>query len=278
MTEGAAVSARQDHAAGKPTSRARRLRLVRPPIPTTAAMGYGKMPTDRPKPGIWSFNHPINLGGRCAIAVNIQRYYGMCFKSPFDWWHTPLLGLIGLLSDNDPERLYDPQSLAEVDLWGGTEVFNRRYGIQFTHSFPKDEDKRLTKDWQADPLNKFRLVTKRLWEYFVSADEPDARILFFRLATAVDLHESTVLHISDLLRLKHALAKIFSRSDFRIVLINYPSLEAEASIWHQKHLASFVFATVDHSSQMDWKGPPKEWDAAFSRMPFQYDATFAVSA
>jgi hypothetical protein len=241
-------------------------------------MGFDNMPADRPKPEIWTYNHPICLGGRCALAANIHRYYGMCFKSPFDWWYMPLPGLINLLSDNDPERLYDAESLAEVERRGGTEVLNMRYGIEFSHSFPKDANKRLTRNWRAEPLNKFRLLTKRLWEYFVNADEPDARILFFRMVIEPDLQESAAVHIADLLRLQEALARIFSRADFRIVLLNYQALEAEASIWDREQLKCFVFAAVNHVPEPNWRGSPKDWDAAFSRLPFQYDATLALSA
>jgi hypothetical protein len=201
----------------------------------------------------------------------------MCFKSPFDWWYTPLLGLINLLSDNDPERLYDLESLVEVERRGGTEVFNMRYGIEFSHSFPKGADERLTSDWRIDPLDKFRVVTRRLWEYFVNADEPDGRILFFRMATEDDLRKPAAIHIADMLRLKEALARIFSRSDFRIVLLNYPSLEIEASFLDRKKLDCFVFSTVYYDRQPDWRGLPQDWDAAFSGIPFQYDETLAVS-
>ncbi len=218
-----------------------------------------------------SFNRPISLGGGCPMAANIERHYGQAFKSPFDWWLTPFSGLVKLLSDNDPDLVFDPQALCVAPLWGGTDVFNMRYRIHFSHHFEKDENRRVLAGWQGDELTRFRLITRRLWEYFLELDDPDNGLLFFRLAHEDDLRPVSGTCIGDLVRLWAVLRRLFTRATFRIALVDYPELAATAADLPDAIAADFVFLSVRHSSQPDWKGPPDDWTREMAGIPFRYD-------
>jgi hypothetical protein len=227
---------------------------------------------ERPLPAQWRFNHVMSLGGTCAVSSQIKRCFGLACRSPFDLWYTPLLGLIELLSDNTPSRLYEPTLLARTRTDGTGEIRNTHYDIEFSHSFAKREGGLLPEDWLGAPLARFRTITDRAWAFLRDADRVGTRILFLRLAIETDGNRSRVPQVADLLRLQDALTTMYRNADFRIVLLNYPALEAEAASWRGDPLSRCFFASVNHSKKPDWRGPPEAWDASFAAMPASYEA------
>jgi hypothetical protein len=226
---------------------------------------------ERPFPAQWRFNHVMSLGGSCAVSAQIKRCFGQGFRSPFDLWYTPLLGLIELLSDNTPSRLYEPTLLARTRTDETAEIENTHYEIEFSHSFVRREGELLPEDWLGAPLARFRTITNRAWTFLADADRAGTRILFLRLSVDRDRNQSRVPQVADLLRLQDALTTIYRSADFRIAMLNYPALEAEAAGWRGDPLSRCFFASVRHSRKPDWRGPPDAWDAAFAAMPVSYE-------
>ena len=227
---------------------------------------------DSALPARWHFNHVMSLGGTCAVSAQIRRYFGYAFRSPFDMWYTPLLGLIELLADNTPSRLYEPTLLAKTRTDDAAEIENTHYEIEFSHAFVKREGDLLPEDWLGAPLVRFRTITKRAWTFLADADTPNTRILFLRLSIDRDRNQSRVPHVADLLRLQDALTTMYRSADFRVAMLNYPALEAEAAGWVGEPLSRCFFASVRHSRKPDWRGPPEAWDAAFAEMPVCYES------
>jgi hypothetical protein len=227
---------------------------------------------ESPSPARWRFNHVMSLGGSCAVSAQIRRCFGQAFRSPFDMWYTPLLGLIELLSDNTPSRLYEPTLLAKTRTDDAAEIENTHYEIEFSHSFAGREGELLSEDWRGAPLVRFRKITKRAWTFLADADRVGTRILFLRLSIDRDRNQSRVPHVADLLRLQDALTMMYRSADFRIAMLNYPALEAEAAGWSGEPLSRCFFASVRHSRKPDWRGPPEAWDAAFAAMPVCHEA------
>jgi hypothetical protein len=225
----------------------------------------------------WRFNRAMSLGGSFAVGANIQRCFDAAFKSPFDRWHTPMLGLIDLLADGTPKRLYDPALLDEATPNGPTEVLNTRYGIEFAYSFVKAEGGLLPEDWQGAPLDRFRRVTDRNWAFLSDVDVVGNRILFVRLAIDPDRSPALVPHVRDLLRLQDVLRAMYRHADFRIALLNYPHLEIEAANWTGTRLSYCFFASVDHVRQADREGLPEAWDAAFGVMSARFEPALAYA-
>ena len=86
----------------------------------------------------------ISLGGRCAVAHNLRRFFDFGEAFPFDWWITPFDGLIKFLANPDPDWLYDP---AELDLTANKgSVRHSDLGIRLHHEFPRDRV-------EAQPIN-----------------------------------------------------------------------------------------------------------------------------
>jgi putative papain-like cysteine peptidase DUF1796 len=80
--------------------------------------------------------HVVSLGGSCQAAYNLRRYYDFSTAYPFDWWITPLSGVIKLLRSFDIEKLYDPTRLKVGDKF--ETVLHMDYALQLYHEFPRD--------------------------------------------------------------------------------------------------------------------------------------------
>ncbi len=125
-------------------------------------------------------SHIVSLGSRCAVAHNLRRYYNFNTAYPFDWWITPLRGVIGYLERPDIDFLYSADELVLAE--GSATVKHRSLYIELHHEFPRaggQHSSPVVPDflaWCEAPSARTRRLTERL----LQLDDPETRILFVR--------------------------------------------------------------------------------------------------
>jgi hypothetical protein len=183
--------------------------------------------------------HVVSLGAKCAVAFNIRRHWNFGGAFPFDWWITPVEGVVGLLNRPDPAWLYDPDELEPVRNGGDWSVQHRSLGILRHHEFPrrwKEPYLPIADNWR-DHIASAQTRTEYLLRKLMSLNAPGHRVLFIRHGLRAG--ES-----------REAVAAALDRS--------FPA-------------AAFALAAVDvpHALAHGWKGDPCAWDGVLS--------TFGVS-
>ncbi len=192
--------------------------------------------------------HVVSLGGDCAVAHNIRRYFGIDTAYCFDWWLSPAHGVAMLLETPEIDRLYDPERLdAYINEGGVPSVRNRDLGIQFFHEFARTRDGDQVVLTHPDrDLAKARSRTAHLIERLVALDAPGNRIAFIRTARRDDTQ-------AGLVALAAALQHRFARADYTVVLGRYGA--APDDLPHGFARVGFrVTATAD------WRGHPPDWN------------------
>ena len=105
------------------------------------------------------FTQIVSLGPGCALAYNLRRFFNLRSAFPFDWWITPIDGLVKVLRDNvNPQLIYDVAQLELTDNAGS--VRHKTYDILLHHEFPRD------REMQGDPVHA---------EFLQHIDEPRRR-------------------------------------------------------------------------------------------------------
>jgi hypothetical protein len=124
--------------------------------------------------------HIVSLGRRCAVAYNLRRFYNFQSAFPFDWWISPLGGVLRFLHHPDVDSLYDPEQL-ELSHNGST-VRHRTLQIQLHHEFPRDTSQpgRPVRDEWRDAIEHPKSRTTALLEKFLALNAGGNRIAFIR--------------------------------------------------------------------------------------------------
>src|SRR5665213_3926152 len=95
-----------------------------------------------------SFTALVSLGYRCRSTQRLREFFGVDSAYPFDWWVSPLKGVVRLLREWDIEQLLDLEMLQEVHAGRHVAyVRHRRYGVKLQHDFPLD-GKYVAPGWQ----------------------------------------------------------------------------------------------------------------------------------
>src|SRR5437868_103724 len=121
----------------------------------------------------------FSLGGRCAVAHNLRRFFDFGEAFPFDWWITPFDGLIKFLAHPDPDWLYDP---AKLDLTANKgSVRHSDLGIRLHHEFPRDrvEGQPINPNFR-DAIAMPKARTTRLIKKLLALDTEGENLVFVR--------------------------------------------------------------------------------------------------
>lgn len=184
--------------------------------------------------------HIVGLGGRCAVAYNLRRFFDFDTAYPFDWWITPVPAVLKYLRRPDPDYLYDPRLLRLMPR--GKAVRHRELRIQLSHEFPRDTskppgDRPVLRGWQshiAEPKARTAALTERL----LALNAPANRIAFIR-----DRRELTE-------PLTNILQTLFPRAEW--TLVNLPP------------------AARAQDERFDWRGDPELWGRLLSRLQLAF--------
>ncbi|MCW2276428.1 hypothetical protein M2321_004033 [Rhodoblastus acidophilus] len=125
--------------------------------------------------------HIVSLGPRCALAYNLRRYFDFAMAFPFDWWITPVNGLIKALACSvGVETLYAQDGLERTK--EGKTVRHRDLQIRFPHEFPHAGElpgRPIVSNFY-DHVDGPKRRTTHLVERFLGLNDPNSRILFAR--------------------------------------------------------------------------------------------------
>lgn len=120
----------------------------------------------------------ISIGPRCMTAYQVRRYFGHGETWPFDWWITPLDGLLAILERFDPEWIFDADNLEVVD--GGYCVMHTPTGVRLNHEFPRvGQDGPIVKHWREHIATRLHRA-EYIFDKFRRLDDPNETILFVR--------------------------------------------------------------------------------------------------
>ena len=180
----------------------------------------------------------ISLGGRCAVAHNLRRFFDFGEAFPFDWWITPFDGLIKFLAHPDPDWLYDP---AKLDLTANNgSVRHTDLGIRLHHEFPRDriEGQPINPNFR-DAIAMPKARTTRLVKKLLALDTEQESLVFVRERERPEPVE----------KLMPVLAALYRKAEWRSLAV--------------PHVAS-------DDSVHGWEGDPALWDKALADLPIQF--------
>jgi hypothetical protein len=162
------------------------------------------------------FTHVVPIGSNCRNTLNIRRFFDFSDGYPFDWWTSPLCGLVSYFETGlDIDVLYDPSSLQELrDSQGQIiSIRSQSFGFIFDHEFERDPAFFVRPNW-SDHIVEPRSRQKYLTEKLLATNAPGNSILFVRSYFEGDKAE-------DLERLAGLTDRLFSRADVAFLSVNY---------------------------------------------------------
>jgi len=189
------------------------------------------------------YGRAISLGATCEVAYNLRRYYSFKSAYPFDWWITPVAGLLKFLSEPNIELLYAPENLVVSNVWGLSSIRNEYFGIWLHHEFHRQSDGSISNDWHKEiPAAKSR--TAALLQKFFGANLLDERILMVRAKSEWDDPAFDPGELRDVLRFR------FKNAVFQMIFINYPRSDLG---WARS-------LDIPKLPGADWRGDASAWD------------------
>lgn len=201
-----------------------------------------------------AYDHIVSLGYDCRLAYNLRETFGPLSKYPFDWWITPLSGLLAFLKRGPDEHVVDPALLAPVYQNGKpAHVRNIRYGIHLVHAFPRPGG-RLSPDWR-EHLDEVRSKADYLWRRFTNLKSKSGRVLFVRVVHSSDVAagENVGAQVVELL---DVLERLFPGLDFDLLLIDAPEPVAHPRV---------INLEIRDEEGGDWRGKPQLWTKRFHK-------------
>jgi hypothetical protein len=193
----------------------------------------------------------------------VREYFGSTIAYPFDWWLTPIDGLISYLSDPNPERIYGAGALDEVVADGHvTSVVAPEFGFLLYHEFPRQDvglpTRVVAADWRAHVPEQRARHARRL-DRMLALDRPGRRILFVRDRLDVD-GKGDETAAASVAKLWSILSSRWSRAEIELLLVNVPcdARTPERCVrW-----ADFEDARGDDAE--GWRGNSAGWARAFA--------------
>lgn len=200
--------------------------------------------------------HVVSLGAYCATAYNLRRYYEQAGERlpahNFDWWISPLSGLIQFFEEPDLEGLYDIEALECVVAEDGFPVVrHKRLGIEFVHEFQR---RTLTPALVDAPgfladLAKAKERTLALGTRLLGLNREGNHVAFFRTAHPSDFGDAG----GQLARLVAVLDTVYDKATYTVVVTH-----GQQDAWPMARGGAFVpFASTGKG---DWRGHEPDWN------------------
>lgn len=201
-----------------------------------------------------NFTNIVPIGYRCRPTRRLRSHFGYESRFPFDWWLTPVDGLIRFLRDWDVERLYDRKRLRVVQrLFGQPYVENVEYRIRLVHEFPRGRRDMILNTW-VDHIEEARSKTFYAMEKFDALNAPHRRVLFVRNMAQDEERRPKEACAA----LREAVLARMPQADCSFLLISTNGVEAEGWI---------PLKVVDRSKD-SWEGDPAAWDPPLASLGF----------
>lgn len=197
--------------------------------------------------------HIVSLGHRCRTTQRLREHFGYTTAFPFDWWITPVEGLIRFMHDWDADRLYrSDQLFVRHNLFQKAWVENREYGFRLVHEFTRDRWRLASRRFLEEvPVLKAR--TAHLMARFDDLDPKQRTVLFVRTLMASEEGDAAAFE-----ELRRAVIARVPRARPEFVLISRTGIAAEG----------WIPLKIDDPSTERWSGDPVVWDTALSTLGF----------
>lgn len=207
--------------------------------------------------------HVVPLGLSCRVSHQVRAYFGSTTAYPFDWWFTPIDGLIRYLSDPDPDRVFSPGALDELVVDGHVNtVVAPEFGFLLFHEFPRQNiglpATVVAPDWR-DHIPKLRARHARRLDRLLALDRPGRRILFVRDRLDVD-GKGAEAAAESVARLWSTLSSRWCRAEIELLLVNIP---CDVRI-PQPGVRWVDFEDVPGDTPEGWRGDSTGWARAFA--------------
>lgn len=233
-----------------------------------------RMLTDQAHP----FTHIVPLGVSCRVTHQIRRCFGVGVAYPFDWWISPLSGLVRYLEDPEPARIYSPACLEEMQVDGRVAAIrSREFGIELFHEFPRTriliegrEVSTVSADWREHVSAQREKHESRL-RRLLAADASGNRILFIR--HKYDANPEAQASIREIIAVQEVLQKRWSAARVELLLINVPVLGALP-----QGVRAELFEDLPGPPPDEWQGDAERWRSAFAAQQLRLDGTAPADA
>ncbi len=204
-----------------------------------------------------SYSDVVSLGYRCRTTRRVRDYFRTEEAYPFDWWVSPIKGVIGVLREWDAERLFDPAELIEVrDGERIAYVRHARHGIKFFHDFPADQGY-VNPDWR-DHLAGAKARTSHLMSKFEALNRTGRKVLFYRELGFMDKAS-----LECCTTLRRMVRRRMPLAQYSFLLISPEGVEAPG----------WTSLTLSDPGEDPWSGDPAIWDQALSTLGYSLTAT-----
>jgi hypothetical protein len=233
-----------------------------------------RMLTDLAQP----FTHIVPLGVSCRVTHQIRRCFGVGVAYPFDWWISPLSGLVRYLEDPEPARIYSPGCLEEMKVDGRvTAIRSREFGIELFHEFPRtrivvdgQEVSTVAEDWREHVSGQREKHETRL-RRLLATDAPGNRILFIR--HKYDANPEAQASSREIMALQEALQKRWSAARVELMLLNVPVSGAIP-----QGVRIETFEDLPGPAPDEWQGDAERWGSAFAAQQLRLDGAVPADA
>ena len=205
--------------------------------------------------------HVVPLGQTCRVAYQVRTHFATATAYPFDWWLTPLGGLIRYLADPDPDRVYREEKLElrVVDGWART-VVAPEFGVELFDEFPRQAAagpvRAVAPGWQEHIAAARARHVQRL-ERLLSLDRPGNRVLFVRNRFDLETHDESAQEAVE--RLWSVLRARWAASDTWLLLVNLPPFVSP-----DERVLRLDFEDPPGAPPEEWRGDPARWAAGFA--------------
>ena len=195
--------------------------------------------------------HIVSLGHRCRTTQRLREHFGFTTAFPFDWWITPIEGLIRFMHDWDADRLYRPDQLfVRHNLFQKAWVENREYGFRLVHEFTRDRW-RLASGRFLEEVPVLKARTAHLMARFDDMGPKQRTVLFVRTLMASEEGDAAACEA-----LRRAVIARVPRARPAFVLISRTGMPAEG----------WIPLKIDDPSKEPWSGDAPLWDEALSSL------------
>jgi hypothetical protein len=210
------------------------------------------------------FSHVVPLGVSCRVTCQVRLSFDSWKIYPFDWWITPLDGLIRYLADPDVARLYAADALEEMVGDGEVSAIrSRAYGFRLFHDFPRRAGANslpaVSPDWRTH-LAEAAARHEKLMGRLLRLNRQGNRVLFVRHRSSIgnepgDEGAAAAASLWNVLRAR------WKNADIRLLLVNFPAAGPLP-----EGVLALNFEELPGPPGQEWRGDENQWKSNFTAL------------